>query len=108
MQSIRTTLVSVAALSLVATFPAVASAGKTTFSFTGGEQTYTVPAGVTALQVTATGARGGGPVGGTTLLAGRGAVVTGTINVTPGQTLYVEVGGIGNDFSQGGFNGGGT
>jgi len=86
-------------------FPALASAQTTTFSSTAGEQTYTVPAGVLALSVTAIGAAGGGP---TTccLAAGRGAIVTGTVAVSPGQTLYVEVGGTGAQ-SVGGFNGGG-
>ena len=86
----------------------VASAETRTFAFTGAEQTYTAPAGVSHLYVTATGARGGG-----TGTGGRGALVSGTIAVSPGQTLYVEVGGIGGSGGfggspQGGFNGGGS
>jgi adhesin/invasin len=52
--------------------------------------------------VTATGGRGGGSGAGS-----RGAVVSGPVSVTPGQTLYVEVGGVGG-IPTGGFNGGGT
>ena len=39
--------------------PAVGQA--TVFSYTGGEQTYTVPARVRSLSITAVGAPGGGP-----------------------------------------------
>ena len=76
-----------------------------TFSYTGAEQSYTVPAGVSSLSITALGAPGGGPQSGG-LAAGRGADVSGVVNVSAGQVLYVEVGGIG-DFPAGGFNGGG-
>src|SRR3954469_6898411 len=82
-----------AALSLLLV-PAVASASTKTFSFTGGEQTYTVPPGVTSLYITAIGARGGGPLD-STGPGGRGARVPAVISVTPGATLYVEVGGVG-------------
>ena len=94
-----------------------AAAQSTEFSYTGGEQTYTVPAGVNSLSITAVGAPGGAathceaavcPPGdlGPGLPAGRGAVVSGVVSVTPGQTLYVEVGGTGG-VPAGGFNGGG-
>jgi hypothetical protein len=83
--------------------PAVAQA--TAFSYTGAEQSYTVPAGVNSLSITAIGAPGGGPLSGG-LAAGRGAVVSGVVNVAPGEVLYVEVGGSGG-FPAGGFNGGG-
>jgi hypothetical protein len=46
---------------------------------------------------------GGGLTG---QLPGRGAVVSGVVSVTPGQVLYVEVGGTGG-LPAGGFNGGG-
>jgi Glycine rich protein/Bacterial Ig domain len=93
--------VSVAAVA----WPAIAGASVTTFSYTGGEQTYTVPAGVSGLSVTAIGAPGGGPIS-CCLAAGRGAVVSGIVSVTSGQTVYVEVGGSGGT-PAGGFNGGG-
>lgn len=104
-RTLRASAVVVTFVGLAVT-PGSAAAATKTFSYTGGEQTYTVPAGVTTLYVTATGAHGGGPTSGTSLLPGRGAVVAGKINVTPGDTLYVEVGGAGSN-PQGGFNGGG-
>jgi hypothetical protein len=87
--------------------PAAASAATsqvTTFRFTGGEQTYTVPPGLDAVTIVATGAAGGGPS--SVLPAGRGAVVSGIVPVSPGEVLYVLVGGIGGH-PVGGFNGGG-
>jgi hypothetical protein len=85
-------------------WPASAGASTTTFPCCG-EQTYTVPAGVHSLSITAIGAHGGGPQTG--MPGGRGALVSGIVNVTPGQNVYVEVGGsAGSQF--GGFNGGGS
>jgi hypothetical protein len=81
-----------------ATLPTTAGASTQTFGFTGAEQTYTVPAGVTAIHVTAIGAAGeDSSFNGTVNLAkgGLGADVSGVLSVTPGQTLYVEVGGVG-------------
>jgi Glycine rich protein len=101
---LRTRIFLAASLSVLV-FPALASGATTTFSYTGGEQTYTVPVGVSLLSVTAIGAAGGGPTE-CCLAAGRGAIVTGTVAVSPGETLYVEVGGAGAQ-SVGGFNGGG-
>lgn len=83
-----------------------AYAGSVTFSSSGGEQVFTVPARVTSINVAATGGRGGTSFSGP---GGFGAVVSADIRVTPGQTLYVEVGGNGADqSSSGGFNGGGS
>ena len=59
-----------------------------------GESTYVVSAGVTHVAIQAIGGRGG-QAWGSTCDGGFGAVVTGTLQVTPGQTLYVEVGGQG-------------
>jgi hypothetical protein len=76
-----------------------------TFIYTGAEQTFTVPGGVTSLGVTAIGGYGGAASG----AGGAPADVIGNIAVTPGQTLYVEVGGVGEDSGEGGeggFNGG--
>lgn len=74
-----------------------------TFSTTGAEQTFAVPDGVTSLDVVAVGGRGGpGVVGAPGLF---GAVLSARLAVTPGQILFVEVGGNGAVFS-GGFNGG--
>lgn len=81
------------------------------FGFTGGEQTFTVPARVSSVDLAAVGASGGavsnsdgGGPGGTASVSG--------YTVTGGSTLYVEVGGVGGDGfgrgSAGGFNGGGA
>jgi hypothetical protein len=90
---------------LVSTVASAASPQVATFSFTGGEQTYTVPAGLNAVTIVATGAAGGGPSSG--LAAGRGAIVSAVVPVTPGEVIYVDVGGIGAH-PGGGFNGGGA
>lgn len=88
----------------------LARAATQTFTFTGSEQTFVVPAGVTRLHVVAIGGRGGeaGSVAG-----GAAAKAEADFTVTPGQTLYVEVGGNGQDVidgtaGAGGFNGGGA
>jgi hypothetical protein len=86
-----------------------------TYTYTGGEQDFIVPAGVNQVTVQVTGAFGGGypdalPYG------GAGEQVGATMTATPGTTLYVEVGGQGLDTSTttgvaaqpGGFNGGGA
>ncbi|WP_295801647.1 cadherin-like beta sandwich domain-containing protein [Mucilaginibacter sp.] len=85
-----------------------------TFNYTGSVQTFTVPAGVTSLQIDASGGRGGkGTDLGGGSKAGGGGRVQATMAVTPGQVLSVYVGGAGADFhsgssSPGGFNGGGN
>jgi hypothetical protein len=77
--------------------------GQQTFVSTG-EQCYTVPAGVSALNVVAVGAAGTGSLGGA---AGHGAQVTADIAVTPGSTVFVEVGiGGGATANQAGAGGG--
>lgn len=96
-----------------------AQAATQTFDYTGGEQTFTVPAGVTSVELAAIGGHGGSAAasGGAAAPAASGgaaAQVTGTLNVTPGETLYVEVGGNGangnpnggGSSAAGGFNGG--
>jgi hypothetical protein len=102
-----------ATLLFLALAVAPAHAKTTEFTFTGGEQTFTVPAGVTSLEIVAIGGYGGD----TPLIAGAAqggnpAEVTGIVNVTPGQTLYVVAGGNGKDADvssgAGGFNGGGN
>ena len=72
-----------------------------TFQYTGAEQTFAVPAGVTHIRVVAIGGNGGGtPVA----YAGR---VSAVIPVKPSETLAVFVGGAGTS-SAPGFNGGGA
>jgi hypothetical protein len=88
------------------------------FAFTGAEQQWVVPADVFSIHVVAVGAGGGVANSGgayTVAPAGLGAQATGDLAVTPGTTLYVEVGGTGGIASlggasrggAGGFNGGG-
>jgi hypothetical protein len=69
------------------------------FTYTGKEQEFKVPAGVTSVNVVAVGSHGesAAGLGGA---AGAGAIVTGKLSVKPEQVLYVEVGGVP-------FNGGG-
>ena len=59
--------------------------------YTGGLQKFIVPNRVTSIQVNAIGAKGG--TGGTGQVGGAGANITTTLNVTPGQVLYIVVGG---------------
>ncbi len=85
-----------------------AEATTQTFNYTGGEQEFIVPTGVHVIGVTAFG--GGGGASGTKT-GGEGAQVTGILTVTPGETLFVEVGGNGKSEGEGGaggFNGGGN
>ncbi|MDO7877481.1 T9SS type A sorting domain-containing protein [Hymenobacter sp. ASUV-10] len=77
------------------------------FAYTGGPQTYTVPAGVTQLRVVANGGSHG-------FSGGRGATVNALLQVTPGEVLTLVAGGAGTLASspttpgQGGYNGGGN
>ena len=53
-----------------------------TFNYTGGQQQWTVPAGVNSVTFTVAGAKGGGSNG------GNGAIITkNCYSVTPGQVL---------------------
>ncbi|MFM1809900.1 MAG: hypothetical protein RLZZ382_1125, partial [Bacteroidota bacterium] len=61
------------------------------FQYTGSIQQFVVPNRVTSIQVNAIGAKGG--TGGRGQAGGAGANITTTLNVTPGQILYVVVGG---------------
>ncbi len=63
------------------------------YLYTGGEQTFSVPGGDSSITASVVGASGGG--------GAPGASISGNVAVTPGSTLYVEVGGLP-------FNGGGT
>jgi hypothetical protein len=105
------------ATSSAAPIPAGCTAAGTTvtcnYLYTGGQQTFVAPAGITTYNVTAVGAAGGfgpGPTQG-----GFGVAVTDTVALSPGQTYYVNVGGKGGDSTgaantpgaAGGYNGGG-
>jgi hypothetical protein len=84
-----------------------------TFNYTGAAQSFKVPAHVTAIQVYAHGAAGGGEkCSGSYCYPprdyfGRGGRVHAVIPVQPDETLYVFVGGQGTS-TNGGFNGGGN
>ena len=77
-----------------------------TFTFTGDYQRFIVPEGVSSVSIEAWGAQGssGGSGGG---LGGRGGYAGGSIHVSPGQVLYVCVGGQ-NGWYNGGSGGGGS
>jgi hypothetical protein len=77
-----------------------------TFHYTGAEQTFAVPAGVTLIAVDARGAAGGGvPASGQQ--GGRGGRVIAEIPVAPAENLAIFVGGKPKSPGVGGYNGGG-
>jgi hypothetical protein len=75
---------------------------ESTFCYTGAEQTYVVPPGVTNVRVVAVGGHGGLSGGSVVAVGGFGALVSADLPVTPGEVLYVTVGA-----NNGGFGGGG-
>ncbi|MFE5326005.1 prealbumin-like fold domain-containing protein [Embleya sp. NPDC056575] len=109
-----------AGLSTSAVFPAASPAAAAptarqapqTFTFTGAPEQVTVPDNVCTVTVDAFGAAGGdGQYG---VAGGRGAEVSASFGVTPGEVLTVNVGGAGHSGddsdparAQGGYNGGG-
>lgn len=84
------------------------------FSFTGAAQTWTVPSGVTSINVDVRGGQGGNNEFDAVSQGGLGGRVQTMIAVTPGETLTIYVAGAGGDptapngAGPGGFNGGGT
>jgi serine/threonine-protein kinase len=88
---------------------------RVTFDFTGGAQTWTVPAGVTSATFHVYGAQGGGTSAPS--VGGLGGSAFATLNVNPGDALVITVGGQGRSVAvcdqntpagAGGFNGGGA
>ncbi|MBQ6726353.1 MAG: hypothetical protein IJQ89_07220, partial [Bacteroidales bacterium] len=82
----------------------------TDFAYTGDVQTYVVPSGVDSVFMQVWGAQGGNSVAHSSAIGGKGGYSEGRMLVTPGQTLYVYVGGKGNTgitSVDGGWNGGG-
>jgi hypothetical protein len=85
-----------------------------TYAYTGAPETFTVPAGVTSLDIVAHGASGGSATADfdphPSAPGGRGAAVSGTVTVEPGTVLSVNVGGRGGPSADGaaGWNGGGA
>jgi Glycine rich protein len=65
--------------------------GKQAYYYTGADQLYLVPSGVSYLEVTLWGA-GGGAASGTTYHGGNGGVTSCTLHVTPGDLYVVIVG----------------
>lgn len=78
-------------------------ANPVTFGFTGSNQTWTVPAGVTSIRVKVWGAGGGGSV---QSWGGAGAFAQGDLAVSQGQTINIMVG-QGGDYWAGSTYGGG-
>jgi hypothetical protein len=79
---------------------------QTTFSYTGNLQYYTVPSGVTTIQIEAWGAQGGGGL--QNVVGGLGAYASGDFTVTPGQVITILVGGQGIDGTDDGEQAGGS
>jgi hypothetical protein len=111
----RSAYLSVALIATVWALASAVPAEATTkvFHDSEAEQEFKVPTGVTSIEVVAIGGRGGDTVFASppAISGGRAAKVTGTLSVTPGEKLYVEVGGNGKDSdlgSAGGWNGGGN
>jgi hypothetical protein len=84
--------------------------GSQAFSYTGSQQTFTVPQCVTSVTITALGAQGANANDklSTAHTGGKGGTALGTLAVMPGETLYVNVGGQGSASGTGGWNGGAT
>lgn len=98
-----------AVLALCATGAALADT--VSFAYTGAQQSFTVPAGVTLVKITAAGAQGGIVTGnGGPFAGGLGATMSGEFSVTPGSVLQVVVGGQGNPsvYTSGGGGGSGV
>jgi PKD-like domain/Secretion system C-terminal sorting domain len=98
-------------LGLVTGLGLMLGAQTSTFNFTGGIQTFTVPCGVTSVFVQTWGAQGGsGALGGNNVAGGTGGLggyAEGFLAVTPGDVLNIFVGGQGTTPAAG-FNGGGN
>ncbi|MEW6470323.1 MAG: T9SS type A sorting domain-containing protein, partial [Bacteroidota bacterium] len=97
-----------------ASFLTSAAQTSQTFSYTGSQQSFTVPAFVTSVTVDVKGASGGQGMPPATHAGGKGGRVQATFPVNPGDILYIYVGGVGADGAPpttagaGGFNGGGN
>lgn len=87
----------------------VAAQNKTVFNYTGGDQFFTVPPGVTTITVKAWGAGGAGGNYIFNDYGGGGGFATSAIPVTPGEVLTVIVGGAGlTGVGAGAYGGGGA
>ena len=97
-------IVSTSATSPAASLVATGLPGPKTFTYTGAEQSYRVPAGVVLLRVDTTGAFGGPNIN----TGGQGLTLVTYLPVRPRQVLYVEVGQVGTAGGAAGFGGGGA
>ena len=86
--------------------PPVCAGMQTSFAATGAMQQFVVPAGITAVAIDAAGAAGG--AGNLNRAGGGGARLVATFPVTPGETLNVVVGGMGDSTGLDGGGGGGS
>ena len=88
--------------------PSLASASliTDTYSYSGADQNWTVPAGVTSLVVSMWAGGGGGA--NASSYGSAGVYLNGNLAVTPGESLVIDVGGGGQSQSAGGFGGGGS
>lgn len=77
----------------------------TVLNYTGDFVTYTVPAGVTSINIEAMGAQGASGQSG--YVGGKGALMSGDFDVVPGSALLIAVGGKGSGQSSGSNGGGG-
>lgn len=75
------------------------------FGFTGAIETWTVPAGVTSVELEVIGGDGGD---GAVRAGGSGAKATATFRVTPGTVLEIVIGEAGQSSSENGGGGGGS
>ncbi|MEM6270973.1 MAG: HYR domain-containing protein [Bacteroidota bacterium] len=81
----------------------------TTYVAIGSTQVFVVPIGIGQVTIEAFGAQGNTNSDNSGAIAGGlGGYASGSLAVTPGETLYVEVGGGGVQATTGGYNGGGS
>jgi hypothetical protein len=78
------------------------------FSYSGGQQSWTVPNGVTSINATLYGAKGADATYSNPGYGGKGGKIEANIPVTPGQTLYFFVGSTPTCPNCAGWNGGGN
>ncbi|MEI6765667.1 MAG: PKD domain-containing protein [Bacteroidota bacterium] len=76
-----------------------------TFSYTGADQTWTVPSGTCSITVEAFGAQGGTSFAGA--IGGKGAYIKGTFTVASGDVITIKAGGKGVNGTGGSLHGGG-
>jgi hypothetical protein len=100
-------LAGLSALALAAPFSASAAPTTVTKGYTGAGQDWTVPPGVASATFTVEGGSGGGV--GAALAGASGGRATASLALTPGQTIWLFVGGQGPTISSAtAFNGGGS